>query len=263
MGYSVKPLARRRTYPAMLTDRERERYRRQIALFGEEAQERLATARLAIVGAGGLGCPIALYLAAAGVGEIRLIDGDLVDLTNLNRQVLHTESDIGRPKVESAAAKLQAQNPDVRVTPIQATMDEGNAPGLLAGVDLIIDAADNFLVRYTLNRAAIREGVPLIHGAVSGFDGQATTIVPRRTACLECIFPVAPPREEMIPVVGTTAGVVGLVQANEAIKYITGSGELLENRLLIWDGRAGTMTTLTVERQEDCNACGAAGDGKA
>ncbi|HQD24788.1 MAG TPA: HesA/MoeB/ThiF family protein [Methanoculleus sp.] len=240
----------------MLTDRERERYSRQIALLGEEAQERLSKARLAIVGAGGLGCPVALYLAAAGVGEIRLIDGDLVDLTNLNRQVLHTESDIGRPKVESAAAKLRAQNPGIRVAAIQAALDEGNAAGHLAGVDLVIDAADNFAVRYTLNRAAIRMGVPLIHGAVSGFDGQAMTIIPGRTACLECIFPAAPPGEEMIPVVGTTPGVIGLVQANEAIKYITGSGELLENRLLIWDGRAGTMTTLAVERQEDCSVCG-------
>ncbi|MGE4374966.1 MAG: ThiF family adenylyltransferase, partial [Methanoculleus sp.] len=127
----------------MLTDRERERYSRQIALLGEEAQERLSKARLAIVGAGGLGCPVALYLAAAGVGEIRLIDGDLVDMTNLNRQVLHTESDIGRPKVESAAAKLRAQNPGIRVAAIQAALDEGNAAGHLAGVDLVIDAVDN------------------------------------------------------------------------------------------------------------------------
>ncbi|WP_292520535.1 HesA/MoeB/ThiF family protein [Methanoculleus sp.] len=240
----------------MLTDRELERYRRQIALFGEKAQERLATARVLIVGAGGLGCPAALYLAAAGIGEIRLVDGDVVDRTNLNRQVLHADRDIGRAKVESAAGKLRTQNPEIRVTAVHAAVNDDNADALVNGADLIIDAADNFAVRYTLNRAALRSGVPLIHGAVRGFDGQATTIIPGQTACLECIFPVAPPIEGVTPVIGTTPGIIGLIQANEAIKYITGTGDLLTDRLLIWDGRAATMTTLAVERQEDCNACG-------
>jgi molybdopterin/thiamine biosynthesis adenylyltransferase len=240
----------------MLTDQELERYRRQIALFGEEAQERLASARVVIAGAGGLGCPVALYLAAAGVGEIRLVDGDVVDRSNLNRQVLHGERDIGRAKVESAAAKLRAQNPDIRVVATYATVNEGNAAALAGGADLIIDATDNFPVRYILNRVALQTGVPLIHGAVRGFDGQATTIIPGRTACLECIFPTPPPEEDVIPVVGTTPGIIGLVQANEAIKYITGTGDLLTNRLLVWDGRAAVMATLPVERQEDCSTCG-------
>ena len=240
----------------MLTDRELERYRRQVALFGEEAQERLSKARLAIVGAGGLGCPVALYLAAAGVGEVRLIDGDVVDRTNLNRQVLHTDRDLGRAKVESAAEKLRAQNPEITVVATRATLDEENAALLAGGADLIVDATDTFAVRYILNRVALGARVPLIHGAVRGFDGQATTIIPGRTACLECIFPVAPPGEDVIPVVGTTPGIIGLVQANEAIKYITGTGDLLTNRLFVWDGRAATMTTLPVDRQEDCNACG-------
>ncbi|CCJ37079.1 molybdopterin biosynthesis protein MoeB [Methanoculleus bourgensis MS2] len=240
----------------MLTDLELERYRRQIALFGEEAQERLASARVVIAGAGGLGCPVALYLAAAGVGEIRLVDGDVVDRTNLNRQVLHGDRDIGRAKVESAAGKLRAQNPDVRVVATHATINEGNAAALADGADLIIDATDNFPVRYILNRVALQSGVPLIHGAVRGFDGQATTIIPGRTACLACIFPAPPPAEEVIPVVGTTPGIIGLVQANEAIKYITGTGDLLTNRLLVWDGRAAVMATLPVERQEDCRVCG-------
>lgn len=240
----------------MLTDRELERYRRQIALFGAGAQERLANARVAIVGAGGLGCPAALYLAAAGIGELRLVDSDVVDRTNLNRQVLHTDRDVGRAKVESAAEKLLAQNPDVRVVATRVTVADENAAGIVGGADLIIDAADNFRVRYTLNRVALRTAVPLVHGAVRGFDGQATTIVPGRTACLECIFPAPPPEESIIPVVGTTAGIIGLVQANEAIKYITGTGDLLTNRLLVWDGRAASMATLPVERQEDCRACG-------
>jgi adenylyltransferase/sulfurtransferase len=240
----------------MLTDREPGRYRRQVALFGEEAQERLASARIVIVGAGGLGCPVALYLAAAGVGEVRLVDGDVVDRTNLNRQVLHGDRDIGRAKVESAAEKLRAQNPEITVVATYAAVDDGNAAALVGGADLIVDATDNYRVRYTLNRVALDAHVPLIHGAVRGFDGQATTIIPDRTACLECIFPVAPPEEGATPVVGTTPGIIGLVQANEAIKYITGTGDLLTNRLLIWDGRTATMTTLPVERQEDCSACG-------
>ncbi|KAF5082935.1 HesA/MoeB/ThiF family protein [Methanoculleus horonobensis] len=240
----------------MLTDREPERYRRQVALFGEEAQERLGRARVVIVGAGGLGCPVALYLAAAGIGEIRLVDGDVVDRTNLNRQVLHADHDVGRAKVESAAEKIRAQNPDVTVVATRATLDEGNAARLAGGADLIVDATDNFAARYILNRVALRNSVPLIHGAVRGFDGQVTTIVPGQTACLECIFPVAPPGEEVIPVVGTTPGIIGLVQANEAIKYVTGIGDLLTGRLLIWDGRAATTAILPVERQDDCSACG-------
>ena len=240
----------------MLTDRERERYRRQVALFGEEAQERLANARVVIVGAGGLGCPVALYLAAAGIGEIRLVDGDVVDRTNLNRQVLHTERDVGRAKVESAAEKIRAQNPEIAVAATRVTLDEGNAARLAGGANLIVDATDNFAARYILNRVALRNSVPLVHGAVRGFDGQATTIIPGKTACLECIFPVAPPGEDVIPVVGTTPGIIGLVQANEAIKYITGTGDLLAGRLLVWDGRAATTAILPVERQDDCRACG-------
>ncbi|NMA11398.1 Molybdopterin-synthase adenylyltransferase [Methanoculleus chikugoensis] len=240
----------------MFTDRGLERYQRQIALFGVEAQEQLARARVVIVGAGGLGCPVALYLAAAGIGEIRLVDGDIVDRTNLNRQVLHGDRDVGRAKVESAAGKLRAQNPEIRVVATCTTVDDENAALLVSGADLIVDAADNFAVRYTLNRVALQAGVPLVHGAVRGFDGQATTIIPGRTACLECIFPVAPPVEAVTPVVGTTPGIIGLIQANEAIKYITGTGDLLTGRLLVWDGHAATMTTLPVERQEDCSACG-------
>ncbi|SDK12938.1 HesA/MoeB/ThiF family protein [Methanoculleus thermophilus] len=238
----------------MLTERERERYSRQILLFGEEGQERLKQAKVFIAGAGGLGCPIALYLAVAGVGEIRLVDRDVVDRTNLNRQVLHWEKDLGIPKVRSAEEKLWEVNPDVRIEALEATINEANVHDLAAGADLIVDAMDNFPTRYLLNREAIRSGVPLIHGAIRGFDGQVTTIVPGRTACLECIFPEAPPAE-VFPVVGTTPGFIGLIQANEAIKYITGSGDLLAGRLLLWDGLAAKLETFAVERRSGCPAC--------
>ncbi|MDD3858337.1 MAG: HesA/MoeB/ThiF family protein [Methanoculleus sp.] len=239
----------------MLLLREQERYARQILLFGEEGQERLKRAKVFIAGAGGLGCPIALYLAVAGVGEIRLVDRDTVDRTNLNRQVLHWESDIGELKARSAEAKLREANPDIRVEALAATIDETNVRDLVAGADLIVDAMDNFPTRYLLNREALRAGVPLLHGAIRGFDGQATTIIPGRTACLECLFPEAPPAE-VFPVIGTTPGIIGLIQANEAIKYITGTGDLLLNRLLIWDGLATTLETFTVERRPECPACG-------
>lgn len=239
----------------MLLERERERYSRQILLFGEEGQERLKKAKVFIAGAGGLGCPIALYLAVAGVGEIRLVDRDTVDRTNLNRQVLHRESDLGELKARSAEAKLREANPDIRIEAFAATIDATNVRDLIAGADLIVDAMDNFPTRYLLNREALRSGVPLIHGAIRGFDGQATTIIPGRTACLECIFPEAPPAE-VFPVVGTTPGIIGLIQANEAIKYLLGRGELLLNRLLIWDGLSTTLETYTVERRPECPACG-------
>ncbi|MDV2482176.1 HesA/MoeB/ThiF family protein [Methanoculleus sp. Wushi-C6] len=239
----------------MLTEREQERYARQILLFGEAGQERLKKAKVFIAGAGGLGCPIALYLAVAGVGEIRLVDRDTVDRTNLNRQVLHWERDLGTPKAESAEAKLREANPDVHIEALEETIDEANVRDLVGDADLIVDAMDNFPTRYLLNREALRSGVPLIHGAIRGFDGQATTLVPGRTACLECLFPEAPPGE-VFPVVGTTPGIIGLIQANEAIKYITGAGDLLLDRLLIWDGLSTTLETYAVERRPDCPACG-------
>ena len=238
----------------MLLERERERYARQILLFGEEGQERLKGAKVFIAGAGGLGCPIALYLAVAGIGEIRIADRDTVDRTNLNRQVLHWERDLGTPKAGSAEAKLREANPDIRIKAFATTIDETNVRDLVAGADLIVDAMDNFPTRYLLNREALRSGVPLIHGAIRGFDGQATTIVPGKTACLECIFPEAPPAE-VFPVVGTTPGVIGMIQASEAIKYLLGREDLLANRLLLWDGMATTLETYTVERRPDCPAC--------
>ena len=208
----------------MLTDSERERYSRQILLFGEEGQERLKSSKVFIAGAGGLGCPAAAYLAAAGVGHLVIADCDSVDRTNLNRQILHYEPDIGRPKVVSASEKLQSMNPDIRVEPLAVIISDSNAAALVSGCDLVVDALDTFTDRYALNRAAIRNRIPYIHGAVSGFDGHMATIIPGETACLECMVPEAPPRS-VFPVVGTTPGLIGVLQAHEAIKQITGQGE--------------------------------------
>jgi molybdopterin-synthase adenylyltransferase len=239
----------------MLGERERQRYARQMTLFGEEGQERLKAAKIFIAGVGGLGCPIALYLAAAGVGEIRLVDGDVVDRSNLNRQILHWEEDIGRRKTASAAEKLGSVNPDVVIQTVSATIDETNAAGLVGDANLIVDALDNYPARYLLNRVALRKGIPFIHGAVRGFDGQAATIIPNKSACLRCIFPEAPPLEPS-PVIGITPGIIGMIQANEAIKYLLGMDGLLVDRLLIWNGAASEAETLPVGRQVDCEDCG-------
>lgn len=239
----------------MLTASEQERYSRQILLFGEEGQERLKSAKVFIAGAGGLGCPAAAYLAAAGVGHLVIADCDSVDRTNLNRQILHYEPDIGQPKVISAGEKLRSMNPDIRVEPLSVIINEGNAAILVSGCNLVIDALDNFTDRYALNRAAIRNRITYIHGAVSGFDGHMATIIPGETACLECMIPEAPPRS-VFPVVGTTPGLIGVLQAHEAIKQITGQGEPLKNRLVLWDGKASQVTMIHVERDPDCRACG-------
>lgn len=239
----------------MLSERERERYRRQTMIFGEEGQERLKGATVFIAGAGGLGCPIALYLAAAGVGRIRFADRDTVDLSNLNRQVLHATPDLGRPKVVSAAEKLAALNPEIAVEAVRTVIDAATVADLAAGADVIVDAMDNFETRYLLNETAIERKIPLVHGGISGFFGQATTVIPGRTPCLRCLFP-APPPDETFPALGTTAGVIGLVQANETIKYLTRSGDLLAGRLLLWDGTRSTMETIDLKRQAGCPACG-------
>jgi molybdopterin/thiamine biosynthesis adenylyltransferase len=239
----------------MVSDRERERYRRQILLFGEEGQEKLKEAEIFIAGAGGLGSPAAMYLAVAGVGTLTLVDSDVVDLTNLNRQVLHSDRNIGEKKVASAQEKLEEMNPDITIRARDARIGEGNAAELVGRADGIVDCLDNYPARYLLNRVALAKGIPLFHGAIRGMYGQATTLIPGRTPCLSCIFPKAPP-EEVFPVVGVTPGLIGMVQANEVLKYLLGSGELLAGRLFLWDGLQGQATEICVERNPACEACG-------
>jgi adenylyltransferase/sulfurtransferase len=239
----------------MFSERERERYKRQMMLFGDEGQERLKKAHILIAGAGGLGSPISIYLAVAGIGTLTVVDKDVVDQSNLNRQILHYDRDIGRKKTDSAEEKLREINPDITIKVIDTTIEESNGAKLVGRADGIIDAMDNYPTRYLLNDIAIQKNIPLFHGAIRGFYGQVTTIVPGKTACLRCIFPNPPPKE-VFPVVGVTPGFIGMIQATEVLKYLLGSGELLANRLLIWDGMQAHAEEIAVVRNPACVSCG-------
>ena len=238
----------------MLTERELDRYDRQIRLLGEDGQEKLKDAKVFIAGAGGLGCPISIYLAAAGIGKINLVDKDTVALSNLNRQILHWEKDIDREKAISAKEKLTEINRDIKIDAKSDTITENNASDLVADADIIIDAMDNFSTRYLLNKTALEKGIPFVHGAISGFHGQATTVLPGESACLRCIFREAPP-PSVFPVLGVTPGIIGLIQASEAIKYIVGVGELLSGKLLLWDGLTSQTEIVLVEKNAQCPDC--------
>jgi adenylyltransferase/sulfurtransferase len=240
-----------------LTPRELERYHRQIILpgWGPETQTRLRGASVFIAGAGGLGSPVAQYLAAAGVGTLRICDGGKVELSNLNRQLLHSERDIARPKVRSAARALRRVNPHVRVVPLQEVIDEGSVEGLVGDAGLILDCLDNFPTRQVLNALAVRRGLPMIHAGVTGYCGQITFLHPPATACLACIVPESPP-PEVFPILGATAGLLGSLEALEALKYLAGGGPLLVGRLLFCDGQAMQFQEVAIPRDPRCPVCG-------
>jgi molybdopterin/thiamine biosynthesis adenylyltransferase len=244
----------------MLSQYDRDRYDRQMMIrgFGEEGQEKLKKAKVVVAGGGGLGSPSSIYLAAAGVGTIRIIDRDKVDLSNLNRQVLHWDKDIGRKKVESAAEKLSQLNKGIRVEAIEETIDESNVSELVGDSDVIIDAMDNLPARYLLNKTAIEKGIPFIHGAVYGMEGRAMTVVPGKSACLRCIYRGLIPQEKF-PVLGAAPAVIGCIQATEAIKYIVGIGKLLTDRLLVYDGLSMRFVEFSVKRDLKCEHCGGSG----
>ena len=241
----------------MLTPEEIERYERQILIegFGEERQEKLKQAKVFVAGAGGLGSPVSIYLIAAGVGTVRIVDHDRVELSNLNRQVLHWDEDVGKTKIDSASDKLKRLNQNVKIEAIEETITEANVSKLVAGFDLIVDAMDNLPTRYILNKAAIENNLPFFHGAVYGFEGRATTIIPGETACLKCLYHGVLPGQKF-PVIGVTPAVIACIQATEVIKYIVGIGELLTNRLLIFDGLDMKFTELKVRKDPDCEDCG-------
>ena len=230
------------------------RYIRQIPVIGEEGQDKLAGARIFIAGAGGLGTIISTYLTLAGVGFIRIVDDDIVEESDFNRQILHWQEDLGRNKNDSISNKLTHMNPTVQIEALSARIDPSNARDLTHDCDLIIDALDNFAARYLLNRVAIMRKIPFFHGAISAFSGQATTIVPFSTPCLRCFFPDIPDRQAP-SVIGTSCCLIGAIQANEVIKYVCSKGELLTGKLLLWDGLRNEVELLEVERNPTCPDC--------
>ncbi|MFH1724851.1 MAG: HesA/MoeB/ThiF family protein [Elusimicrobiota bacterium] len=241
----------------VLSERELERYDRQLMMgeIGAAGQEKLRKARIAVVGVGGLGSSAAAYLTAAGVGRITLVDPDKVELSNLNRQILHGEGDIGRPKVDSACDSLKALNGGVDIVKLERKLTRDNAAELLAEADALVDGLDNFAARFVLNEAAAKLRKPYFHGACRGFEGRVMTVLPGETACLRCVFPTDPP-EQMCPVLGTTPGIIGTMLAMEAIKHLTGAGDLLAGRLLIFDGKSWESRLIRVPKDPACPVCG-------
>ncbi len=240
-----------------------ERYQRQMTIrgFGREGQRRLERSRVLVVGLGGLGCSASLYLAAAGVGSLVLVDPQRVEPSNLNRQVLHWDRDVGKPKTESAGEKLLALNPQLVVETRKEEITARNLVKLVEKVDIVVDGTDNYAARYLLNEVCLRSHKPFVHGAVEGFLGQVTTILPSRGPCLRCIFPRPPPEKKNTPVLGATAGLVGCLEAMETIKLLTGLGEPLIGRLLILDGESMHFEEVKVERRAGCPVCSVSGRG--
>jgi molybdopterin/thiamine biosynthesis adenylyltransferase/rhodanese-related sulfurtransferase len=251
------------TVPKTLSAEQKNRYSRHLLVpeVGEAGQTKLLASSVLLVGAGGLGSPAGLYLAAAGVGTIGIVDSDVVDLTNLQRQVLHTTASVGRPKTESAEATIRALNPDVKVVRHDLRLDASNVLEVITPYDVIVDGCDNFSTKYLVNDAAVLTGKTNVYGSIFRFDGQVSTFVPRKGPCYRCLYPeptpagLAPSCDEA-GVLGVLPGVVGLIQATEAIKVILGKGELLMGRLLTYDALAMTFRQFRVRRDPRCAVCG-------
>lgn len=239
------------------------RYSRHVIIpeVGEEGQKRLLASKILIIGAGGLGCPSAFYLAAAGVGTMGIVDYDVVDESNLQRQILHSTLDIGRPKTDSARETIRALNPDVNVVSYQTRITSDNVFDIIGGYDAVVNGCDNFPTRYLLNDACHMEGKPIVDGSIFRFEGQATVFLPGKGPCYRCLFPEPPP-PDMAPscdeagVLGVLPGIVGCLQANEAIKLILGKGDLLVGRLLLFDALRMTFRELKTKRDPRCPLCG-------
>jgi molybdopterin/thiamine biosynthesis adenylyltransferase len=242
----------------MLTKDDLTRYKRQILYtdFGEKGQERLRQSHVVVAGLGGLGCSASLYLTCAGVGHVTLIDCDRVELSNLNRQVLHYEEDIGEGKPFSAAQKLAKLNSSIKVTPVFEKITEHNGREIIKGANLVIDGMDNFKTRFILNKACVAEGIPFIHGGVQGFFGEVTTMLPGKTPCLACIFPEVPERGSIFPVFGVTPALIAILQVTEAIKLLAGFGSLLTGRMLYFNGETMEFTMRDLAKDQHCRVCG-------
>jgi sulfur-carrier protein adenylyltransferase/sulfurtransferase len=248
--------------PRALSAEQIKRYSRHIMLpeVGEVGQGKLLDARVLCIGAGGLGSPSGMYLAAAGVGTIGMVDDDVVDESNLQRQILHNIDRLGMPKVESARQTLQSLNPDVRVVPHQTRLSSENVLDILSDYDLIVDGADNFPTRYLLNDAALKLRKPIVHASIFRFEGQVTTFLPDSGPCYRCLYPDPPP-PGMAPscqeagVLGVLPGIVGCLQAAEALKIILGAGETLSGRLLVYDALSTKFRTLKLRKDPECRVC--------
>ncbi len=254
-GYEVE-------VPRTLSKEQRERYSRHLLIpeIGIEGQAKLLEAKVLLLGAGGLGSPTALYLAAAGVGTLGIVDDDDVDLSNLQRQVIHTTDRIGVPKVDSAEQSVQAINPDVKVVKHKTRLDASNILEIIGDYDIVVDGADNFPTRYLLNDASVRLGIPVVSASILGFDGQLSVFKPHDGPCYRCLYPVPPPAE-LAPscgangVLGVLPGTMGLLQATEVVKLVTGAGEPLVGRLLLYEALGATFTELKVRRDPECPIC--------
>lgn len=245
-----------------LNESQIERYSRHIILqdVGVSGQEKILNSRILIIGAGGLGAPTALYLAAAGVGTLGIIDGDRVDMSNLQRQVIHFTDDVGKPKVDSAKEKINQLNPDVNVITYKDVVMASNIIDIIKDYDFIIDGTDNFSAKFLINDACVMAGKPYSHGGILRFDGQTMTYTPGN-ACYRCIFN-SPPPKDAVPtcsqagVLGAIAGMLGTIQAAEALKFVTGVGDLLTNRLLIFNAKTMNFRTANVKHNKKCPVCG-------
>src|SRR5256714_8053854 len=254
-GYDVE-------VPQTLTAEQRDRYSRHVLVpeVGLEGQLKLLDAKVLCLGAGGLGSPVALYLAAAGVGTLGIVDDDVVDLSNLQRQVVPKTTGVGTPKVDSAEEAIKALNPDVHVVQYQTRLDAFNIMEIIDGYDVIVDGVDNFPTRYLLNDASVRLKIPVVSAAILGFEGQLSVFAPYEGPCYRCLFRQPPPAE-LAPscgangVLGVLPGVMGLLQATEAIKLVIGQGDPLIGRLLLYDALGATFTTVKVKRDPECPIC--------
>jgi molybdopterin/thiamine biosynthesis adenylyltransferase/rhodanese-related sulfurtransferase len=254
-GYEVQT-------PKALTAEQRDRYSRHLLMpeVGVEGQLKLLESKVLLLGAGGLGSPTALYLAAAGVGTLGIVDNDVVDLSNLQRQVIHTSDRVGVPKVDSAEETIAALNPDVNVVKYPVRIDASNIMEIVEGYDVIVDGLDNFPTRYLLNDASVRLRIPVVSASILGFDGQLSVFAPYEGPCYRCLYPTPPPAE-LAPscgangVLGVLPGTMGLLQATEVVKLVLGEGEPLIGRLLLYEALGATFTELKVRRDPECPIC--------
>ncbi len=245
------------------TEEQLERYSRHILLqdVGVEGQEKIMTSRVLVIGTGGLGAPVALYLAAAGVGTLGLADGDTVDLSNLQRQVIHFTPDVGKSKVRSAEEKIRLLNPDVKVVAYNDFAMARNIRDIIRDYDFVVDGTDSFGAKFLINDACVMEKKPFSHGGILRFAGQTMTVVPGKSACYRCVFS-APPPIGVVPtcsqagVLGAIAGMLGTIQAAETLKYVTGTGQLLLNRLLTFDALSMEFRNVNVSKRDNCPVCG-------